>query len=313
MPCRDISVVEDRENDKLGRTDGYMLLAALFWSVNLPAIKIALREFTPHGFNGPRLALASLLLLLVLWRKREKTALCRSDVLRIVVLGIMGNTFYQLVYINGVSRASALNTTMIMAMTPIFIALLSAAFLGERIHLAGWAGIFISFFGLYLILSGGRSFSGLPDGDLKGQLFILLGDLLWASYTVFSKPLLKKISPLQLTTLTLAVGTLFYLLLTMKNVAVLQPRTLSSTSWAALVYSSVFALAVSYVIWYSSVRRVGNTKTGIYGNITAVFTIFFAHLFLSETMTVSRAAGMLAIFVGFTLTRVGCRWIQRRG
>jgi drug/metabolite transporter (DMT)-like permease len=60
------------------------------------------------------------------------------------------------------------------------------------------------------------------------------------------------------------------------------------------------------------VRRIGNTKTGIFGNITPVFTVFFAHLFLSERVAIPEVAGAVVILLGFYLTRFGYRWFEKR-
>jgi drug/metabolite transporter (DMT)-like permease len=304
--------MKNENSSKLGVTDFLMLLAVLVWAVNFSFIKLALREFSPQSFNGPRLALASLLLLVFLWRKEGGISLDRADIWKVVVLGIVGNTSYQLLFINGFSLTTASTTSLIMTMTPIFIALMSALFIRERIHWAGWLGILISFFGLYLILFGRGSFSPLSGESLKGNLMILLGNLFWAAYTVFSKPLLQKISPLKLTTLTLAIGALFYLPFAVKEIFRQPWGAVSSKSWAAFLYSSVLAVAVSYVIWYSSVRRVGNTKTGIFNNITPVFTVFFASLFLHEKITIQEVTGALIILLGFYLTRSGYRWFERK-
>lgn len=303
----------NRENNsRFGVTDLFMLLAIVTWALNFSVVKIALREFTPHGFNVPRLSLASLILVLFLWKKEGGLSLCRRDWLNVVVLGIVGNTFYQTLFINGINQTTASSTSLVMTMTPIFIALMSAVFIHERIHWAGWMGIFISFFGLYLVLFGLSFAFSLNGRELRGNLLILLGNLCWAVYTVFSKPLLSRISPLKLTTLTLVTGTLFYLPLTARDVTRLSWSSLSARSWAALLFSAVFAIALCYVIWYSSVRRVGNTKTGIFGNITPVFTLFFAHFFLDERIKIAQVAGAVIIFLGFYLTRSGYRWFERK-
>ncbi len=302
-----------QNSSRLGVSDLLMLMAVVLWSVNFSVIKIALREFTPLGFNGPRLTIASLLLLIFLWKREGRLSLHRSDIWKITVLGIIGNTFYQLFFISGLDRTTASNTSLVMTVTPIFIALLSALFIREKIHWAGWAGIVVAFSGLYLVIFGlsfGASFS---SRSLQGDLLILLGNLFWATYTVFSKPLLKRMSPLKLTTFTLAIGTLFYLPLTVREVAALPWRSLSLLSWAALFFSGIFAVAVSYVIWYTSVKRVGNTKTGIYGNITPVFTVLFAHFFLGESIGIVQVAGTMIIILGFSLTRFGDRWFGRKG
>ncbi len=304
--------MNQENSSKLGVTDLFMFLTVLIWGMNFSAVKIALREFTPHSFNGPRLTLASVLLLFFLWKKEGGFSLSKPEVVRLVILGIIGNTLYQTLFINGINLTSASSTSLVMTTTPIFIALMSAVFIRERIHWAGWAGILISFFGLYLVIFGPSLAASFSRRDLRGDLLILLGNLFWATYTVFSKPLLKKLSPLKLTSLTLAFGTFFYLPITARDVLSFSWQSLSPRSWGALLFSAVFAIALCYVIWYSSVRRVGNTKTGIYGNITPMFTVLFAHLFLSERITVYQVIGALIIFFGFYLTRSGYRWFERQ-
>lgn len=302
----------NERSSRLGVTDLLMLLAVVLWAVNFSVIKIALREFTPLSFNGPRLSIASLLLLFFLWRKEGDFRLPKADLWKVAVLGIVGNTFYQLLFINGIHRTTASKTSLVMTMTPIFIALLSALFIREKIHWVGWLGILLAFLGIYLVIFGRPGAVSFSDRNLQGDLLILFGNLFWAVYTVFSKPLLERMSPLKLTTLSLAFGTLFYLPLTVRQTAALPWGSLSLSAWAALFFSAVFAIAVSYVIWYTSVKRVGNTKTGIYGNITPVFTVFFANLFIGESIGFVQIIGTLVIVLGFTLTRFGDRWFRKK-
>jgi drug/metabolite transporter (DMT)-like permease len=288
-----------------------MLLTTLIWAFNFSVLKIALREFTPGSFNGPRLTLASLFLLLFLRLKEGTIAPPRRDVLKLIVLGVVGNTCYQFLFINGINRTAASTTSLILTMTPILIALLSAIFIRERIHWIGWAGIMTSFFGLYFVIFGNGAGVSVGREGLKGNLMILVGNIFWAVYTVFSKPLLEKMSALRLSTLTLSFGALFYLPLTFRDIARLDWGSVSARSWAALVFSAVFAIALSYVFWYSSVKRVGNTKTGIYSNITPVFTVIFASLFLGERIGLTKVVGTLIIILGFYLTRFGHRWFKK--
>ena len=110
----------------------------------------------------------------------------------------------------------------------------------------------------------------------------------------------------------MAVGTLFYLPFSMKDIFKLRFTELSFQSWGALFYSGLFALVISYVIWYSSVKKVGNSKTAIYGNITPVITVFLAYIFLSETITLFQAGGALVIFVGVYLTRSGYQIFEKK-
>jgi len=306
-----VSPQNNNTSSRFGSTDLFMLLTILIWAFNFSVLKIALREFTPGSFNGPRLTLASLFLLLFLRLKEGTIAPPRRDVLKLIVLGVVGNTCYQFLFINGINRTAASTTSLILTMTPILIALLSAVFIGERIHWIGWAGIMTSFFGLYFVIFGNGAGVSVGREGLKGNLMILVGNIFWAIYTVFSKPLLEKMSALRLSTLTLSFGALFYLPLTFRDIARLDWGSVSARSWAGLVFSAVFAIALSYVFWYSSVKRVGNTKTGIYSNITPVFTVIFASLFLGERIGLTKVVGALIIILGFYLTRFGHRWFKK--
>jgi len=299
------------EQERFGATDIFMLLAVLCWAINFSFIKIALREFSPLGFNGIRLFFASLILIIALFLSGERFSFAKSDMLKIFFLGIIGNTAYQLLFIHGLNWTTASKTSVIMAMTPVFVALLSTFLKQEKIHWAGWLGIAISFIGFYFVITkqvGTLHFSG---EELRGDLMILTGNLFWAVYTVFSKPFLEKISPLKWTSITLAVGTVFYLPFAASDIVRIRWSEVSSQAWAVLIYSALFAVAICYVIWYASVKRVGNSKTAVYGYLSPIFAIIFAYLLISERITLLQIGGALIIFGGVYLTRSGYRLFER--
>lgn len=301
--------MEDRT--KLAATDFFMLLAVLFWAVNFTVIKIALREFSPQGFNGLRLLLSSLLLILVLALGREGLSLRRSDFWAALGLGLIGHTGYQLLFIHGLNWTKVSNTSIVMALTPVFIALLSTFLKHEKIPWAGWLGIWVSFAGFYLVITQQGEGFQLTWQNVRGDLMIFAGNILWAVYTVFSKPFLNRISPLKWTSLTLAFGTVFYLPFAALDIVRMPWKGISFQGWASLFYSAVFAIAVCYVIWYTSVRRIGNSKTAIYGNMNVIFSVSIAYVFLAEKITVFQMCGAAIIFAGVYLTRFGYRFFQK--
>ena len=175
----------------------------------------------------------------------------------------------------------------------------------ERVHPAAWAGILFSFVGFYLVIShrfGTIEFSSL---NVRGDLLIFGGNICWAVYTVFSKPLLERMSPLKLTTLTMVSGTVFFLPFCVKDISQIPYSAVSFKAWGSLFYSGLFALVICYLIWYASVQRVGNTKTAIYDYLIPVFTVIFAYFIIDERITVQQAVGALIIFLGVYLARIG--------
>jgi drug/metabolite transporter (DMT)-like permease len=80
--------------------------------------------------------------------------------------------------------------------------------------------------------------------------------------------------------------------------------SVSVGAWAALCYSFIFALVVSYVIWYRSVKQVGNVRTAIYSNLVPVFGALCGVLLLGEKVTPGLGLGGACILGGIALTRL---------
>ncbi len=300
------------EHKNFGSTDLFMLLAVLFWAANFTVIKIAFRQFSPQGFNGLRLLFSALVLILVLVIRGEGLSLRRSDLWAALGLGIIGHTGYQLLFIHGLNWTKVSNTSIIMGMTPVFIALLSTFLKHEKIKWVGWTGILISFVGFYLVITQQGEGFLLTWENMRGDVMIFSGNILWAVYTVFSRPFLSRVSPLKWTSLTLAFGTVFYLPFAAPAIFRLPWKEISLQGWVSLLYSGLFAIAVCYVIWYTSVKRIGNSKTAIYGNINVVFSVSIAFIYLSERITLFLVCGAVIILAGVYLTRFEHQFIKKK-
>lgn len=299
------TLAKRQEHTKFGTTDVLMLSAVLVWAVNFSFVKIALRELSPLGFNGLRLLFASAVLFLILGLSREGIKVDRKTLRMLIVLGLCGNTAYQMFFIHGINLTSASNSAIIIAMTPVFIAFLSSRMKHEKVHPAAWAGILFSFLGFYLVVSSRLGTVQFSAQSIKGDALIFCGNICWSFYTVFSRPLLDKMSPLKLTALTMVTGTIVYIPFCIRDIYRIPYSAVSFKAWGSLLYSGMFALVICYVIWYASVWRVGNTKTAVYDYLIPVFTAIFAYFFLDERITVQQAAGALVIFGGVYLARMG--------
>ena len=73
----------------------------------------------------------------------------------------------------------------------------------------------------------------------------------WAIYTLGARPLMARHSPVGVTGMSMMIGTLMYLPLAWPSLRAVRWSEVSAVTWAALVYSAVFALCVSYTIWYA--------------------------------------------------------------
>lgn len=291
-----------------------MLATTLVWGVNYAIVKTALSEIPELAFNALRLGVASLLFLGVLafWREpaRDSAAVPFPTARRIsardwaflAALSVFGQFVYQLCFLGGIARTSVANSALIQGCSPVVITLLAALAGQERVANRHWLGVALSLAGIYLLVGTGAAISRT---SLVGDALMMAGVLCWASYVVASRPLLHRYSPLAVSGYSMAMGTVLYFPLGIPGLRRLDWGAVSPWAWAALLYSAVFSLFLAYVVWYTSIKRVGNVRTAMYSNLVPVIALATAVLFLGDRLVWTELAGAAIILVGVGLARAG--------
>ncbi len=289
------------------RLDALLLGMTLIWGSNFSLIKAALRQMPELGFNSLRMALGSLLFAAIIQQRHGIRAvllrLDRRDWIGFVALGVIGHFVYQLLFMAGVARTSVANSSLVFGCTPVTVALLSSSLGHERITPLRWAGVALSLAGIYLVVGQANQ----RGASLAGDLLILGAMLCWALYTVGSRSLLTRYSPLVVTGLTMTIGSVLYAPFGVPSLLRLNWSSVSWWAWGLLVYSALFALVVAYLIWYTAVQQVGNSRTSIYSNVVPLVAMAVAALALGEPITARKIGGAFAILCGVALTRLDVR------
>ena len=285
------------------RVDLYLLLTAIIWGSNYSVIKFVLQEVPPRTFNALRLSIASVVFLVVIYatRRREHVArLTARDWAVVLLLGVIGQFGYQMLFITGLERTSVMNASIIIACTPAAVSIASAAVGHERLPLPHWLGTALSFVGVSLIVVGGAA-AGVssPSGDLMMVACVLC----WTVYTVAGRPLLARYSPLVITGLSMAIGTALFLPFSIPDFARTQWADVRLVAWVCVVFSSLLALNFSYTAWYTGVRHLGSSRTSIYSNVVPVAALLVAMVWLGERLAGIRLLGAVLVAAGVLLTR----------
>jgi O-acetylserine/cysteine efflux transporter len=287
------------------RNDLELGAVVLFWGFNFVVVKVGLREVEPLAYNAVRFVCASSILLILARYLEGTLAIRREDRVRFILLGFLGHAVYQICFIEGLARTTASSAAIIFGSTPVLVGLLSRLAGHERIGLLGFSGVLLGFFGIYIIVEGGDGGpSSAAGGDIVGNMLIVGAVFCWSSYTVLARDLLRRYSPLRTTAITLAIGTAFLVPAALPQTLRQDWGGISTIAWAGIVYSFLFALVISYVLWYRSVKKVGNLRTAVYSNLVPVFGTLFGVLLLGDRLTTGLGLGAACILVGIILTRL---------
>lgn len=288
---------------RLGAVDAALVGVMLVWGGNMVAVKVALAEINPMAFNALRFILASATMLTILIITERDLKVTGREWRWLLLTGLVGNTAYQLLFINGINLSTAGNTAFMVATAPVWVAVMSSLWGDERLTGRQWRGVLISLTGTALVIFGGGQRIAVSSGTVLGDVLTLTGAMCWAAYTVMSRPALARRSALRVTSYAMALGSIPLVAMSIPSLRVQDWGSVSLTGWMMLLYGSLCALVMGYLVWSWGVRVIGSTRTAIYNNLTPVVAGILGYVILAEQWTLLRVTGAAAILIGLYLVR----------
>ena len=282
-------------------TDAGLVLMATIWGVNYSVVKTGLQAMTPLSFTAVRMVSAAAVLFLIA-RVVKNTWPSRRDTMHLLVLGLIGNGVYQLLFISGMARTRAGVAALIVAAGPAWIAIMSRLLGRERVSRLGWAGIVLQLIGVLCVVGSTQGFEG-GDQGLIGAMLISGGSIIWALYSVLLQPYTLRMNALPLSAITLASGALMMAVAGAPDMLRLDWGGVSVAGWGAVAYSSLGAMVIGYMLFYQGVRVLGPTKTAMYGNLQPIIAIAVAWAVLHETPTGWQLLGAGFVMAGLLVSR----------
>ena len=224
----------------------------------------------------------------------------------------LGNFLFSICMLFGVSMTSAISAGVIMASIPAVIAVMSWAFLRERIAPRMWAAAACAVFGLGVLALAKSGPVGPTPGPQSGEMNDLhwLGNLLVfcavlceAAYTVIGKRLTGTLGPKRISALInlwgLALMTPFGFYLALGfGFAAVRPGV-----WLLLVLYALAASVATVWLWMTGMRRLPAAQGGIFAVMLPISATLVGVLALDESLS-----GMQVVAFGFALCGVLLAW-----
>jgi drug/metabolite transporter (DMT)-like permease len=277
---------------------GSVVLAAVLWGGSIVAQKMALGSFSAVEASVLR-DIGGLAILLATWWSKEGGAIkvSASDIrlLGLLGLGVLGN---HLLILMGLRYVSGAVGGVIIGSSPVVTALLSAMLIRDVPLRAVWAGAVLSFAGVGLVSVAG--FQAAGEQPLLGSTLVFLGVVSWALYSIGSRTIMERVSPLTVNWTTLLVATALQIPLLWTDRKMMDAGVASVTTpdWLALGYLVVFATAVAQQAWLFGVQGIGPSRASVVGNLTPVAAVGLSALILRESVGIIEVIGIGLILAG---------------
>jgi drug/metabolite transporter (DMT)-like permease len=283
--------------------DLLLLAGVVIWGWTFVATKILVAELGPIEILTLRLAIGLPCLGIALWIRRVPLQFTRADVRPLLIGGAIFAAHF-LVQIAGLETATATNTSWIVSVSPLALAVLSFVFLRERIGGAGVAGIAVATAGILLLVSRGR-LGSLGWLEHRGDWLVLLSAHTWAAYTVATRDLARRRDPLAVTFAILALaligaGALFAVAGDASRI-----RALSVRGTMALLYLAIAGMALAQWFWQVGVARLGAARAGLYLYLEPIATVMLAVPLLGEPVGPFVLLGGALVLIGVYIGQRG--------
>ncbi|EMR73747.1 DMT(drug/metabolite transporter) superfamily permease [Thermoplasmatales archaeon SCGC AB-539-N05] len=287
-----------------------MTMMIFSWALAFPFIKIGLNDLSPVNLTVMRFFVVCIVLIVLLTLQPKKfSKLKRKDVPTIFTLGFFGVMVYHLGLNYGEQYISPGAASLIIATIPLFVVVLAAIFLNEKITSKKLVGIFIAFSGVIIISIWGKQNASIEIKYISGAFAVLLAAIMGALYTVAGKRMLKKYSALSLTVYAMLLGSLG-LLPFINNSIITEVTNMPILSWIAIIFLGVCSTVIGYTLWYMALEIKDVTNVSIYLYCIPIVTITIDFLMFKEGITLLFILGGVLIIMGVIMTSLkgkGCK------
>ncbi len=275
----------------------------MIWSANFVVVKAAIGELGPLTFTSARFVVATLtLFLMVRWRMgaiRRPAGLT----LQLVGLGMLGFGCYQVAWTIGLTQITAGDSALIVAASPVLVALLAGALGMDRLTPPKLVGALTAFAGVALVIAGGHELT--LGASLAGDALTLTAAVVWAVYTVLGTRLLRRVDPLQATAWTVLGGTLLLVPLGIWEAATSPAVVVTLPVVLAVLYAGALAAGTANVLVFNAIRHIGPTRTTASQLLVPAGAVILGAIFLAEPVRPAQVVGGAVIILGLWLTRRG--------
>jgi drug/metabolite transporter (DMT)-like permease len=218
-----------------------------------------------------------------------------KDILRALAMGVIVFCLSPRLQIAGVHRGQAGDTSLLIALEPLIVAVGAALLLKEHIAPRRWCGLGLGMAGIFLISQIWRDDVQAMRGLLANLIFIS-SFFCEAAFSLIGKPMLDRVSPLKLVAVGLLGGTAANVAISGVNIP-----AMPLPAWLTLAYLGLICSAFGYALWYFAIQRAPVNLVALTVFAQPVAGLLLAAVWLREDLHWGQFWGSAVIITGLII------------
>ena len=287
---------------------GMYLLAATLWSLNGTMLKITLHEHVPP-LRLSQLRVTGAFLVILIWvvlRNRPALRLSRSEIVPLVLYGVLGIAVTQTLYLVTLSRMPIGIALLLEFTAPIMVALWFKFVRKEQVSNRVFAALALAMVGLGMVA---QVWEGLTLDGL-GVVSGLVAAVALAYYFLTGERLVQHRDSVSLVMFGFAAAAMFWAVVqpwwsfpwsTLDFATAFTPGGPPLPSWFYVGYLIVLGTVVPFALAVASMKHISASQASVMGMSEPVIASAIAWVILGEVLAPIQVIGGIIVLVGILL------------
>lgn len=252
-----------------------------------------------YGLLAVRFVLAAIAMGVVLRVRRIGLPPLRR-VLALAAMGGIGYVSQSYCFFSALNHAQASLVALLLYLYPLFVTILAAIFLKEKLTTAAVIALVLCSVGAGLTVGGGQ---GSPLGIALG----LAAAVIYSVYIVVGARVTAGVNAIATTTVICTAAAVVYVAIGILRSSAGVPPQFPSTAggWLALLAIALVSTVLAILTFFAGLQRLGAAKASMLSTLEPVVTVLLAAALLGEQIGMAQA-------VGGGLILLGVLWLTRR-
>ncbi|QQE07694.1 DMT family transporter [Cupriavidus gilardii] len=253
-----------------------------------------------YGLLSVRFVLAAIALAAVMrWQRIALPPWPR--VLALAAMGGIGYVGQSFCFFSALNHAQASLVALLLYLYPVFVTVMAALFLKEKLTGAAVTALVLCSVGAGLTVGGG-------EGSALGIGLGLASALIYSVYIIVGARLTPGVHPVATTTVVCVAAAVVYVgAALVRTAAGMAPRfPADAGGWLALAAIALLSTVLAILTFFAGLQRLGAAQASMLSTLEPVVTVLLAALLLGEQIGMAQA-------IGGGLILAGVLWLTRKG
>ena len=231
-----------------------------------------------------------------------KEQIAREDMWKVAIASFLGLFMTQLSFLFAITKATAIDASILSTLSPIMTLVISAIVIHERITWSGVAGIVLSLIGVFILIFNCVSIrSGADSTSIWGIVGMLVNTLSFATYVGVFKPLIQKYSVVTFMKWMFLFSSLMALPFSFSAFGASDLSAVPADVMWQVIYVVVGATFISYFLIPVAQKRLRPVVVCMYTYVQPVIAMVIALAMGLDHLTLLKVLASVLVFTGVGL------------